>query len=160
MITILPPQPIAIEYVVNTPFFKKPDYANCVDFLKEQIASAAFPSVKNQICLLSCLEDNWDGYGAAKLSDEVVKNTYKFVDAAKWLGYCPLTADDVFATPYGTIVLEYKSDAGMVSVEIGRTKIGFFTDFACETERNHHSNGMVTSFRTVPVRLRENLAKL
>lgn len=160
MITILPPQPMAIEYVVSTPFSKKPDYTNCVDFLKEQIASAAFSSVKNQICLLSCMEDDWDGYGAVKLSDEVVRNTYKFVDAAKRLGYCPLSSDDVYATPYGTVVLEYKSDAGLVSIEIGKTQVGFFTDFVCETERNHHSNGMMTSFRTVPGRLRENLAKL
>lgn len=160
MITIQPSQPIFIEYVINTPFNKKPEYINCADFLKEQVASAIFPSVKNRISVLSYLEDNWDGFGAVKISDDVTKNTYKFVDAVNKLGYCPASADDIYATPYGTIVLEFRSNFGLVSIEIGREKIGYFTDFNDKNEHNNHSDGIDTDFRIVPLELRENLAKL
>ena len=152
MIT-LPPQPaIAIEHIVYTQIQSTPGYVAAYDFLKEQVATAVLPSVKNKISKFSLLEENWDGYGASRLNETVAKNAYKFIDAARFCGYCPASADDVSLTPYGTIVIDYSSAIGLVSVEIGAKKIGFFTDF--EDGGNHYSNGIATNFRTVPQRIK------
>ena len=158
MITLPPPPPIAIEHIIFTQSSASPNYASAYDFLKEQTATAILPSVKNKISKFMMLEDNWDGYGASYLSETVAKNAYKFIDAARCLGYCPVTADDVALTPYGTIVIDYSSSFGLVSVEIGKEKIGFFTDF--EEGHNHYSQGIPTSFRVVPQRIKVNLSRL
>lgn len=158
MITIPPQQPIVIEYIVSDSDLNRPDYASTFDFLKWNVATAIVPSVKNKICELSQLEDNWDGYGASNLSETVIKNAYKFIDAARLIGYCPSSSDDVTPTPYGTIVLDYSSNTGVVSVEIGESKIGFFTDFS--DGKNHYSKGIPTSFRVVPLRIKNNLSRL
>lgn len=158
MIT-LPPQPaIAIEQIIYTQPSIVPTYQLTYGFLKEQIATAVMPSVKNKISAFLMLEENWDGYGATRLSECVAKNAFKFLDAARSCGYCPSTDDDVTLTPYGTIVIDYSSEAGLVSVEIGLKKIGYFTDF--ENGVNHYSKGIVTSFRTVPQRIKDNLSRL
>ncbi len=158
MITVPPQHNVVIEYIVSDSLLKKPEYASIFDFLKGNIATAILPSIKNKICGISQLNDNWDGYGAAVPSETVVKNTYKFIDAAHSLGYCPLSADDVTPTTYGTIVLDYSSETGLVSVEIGESKIGFFTDFI--HGKNHYSNGIPTNFRIVPSRIKDNLLRL
>lgn len=158
MITLPPPPPIAIEHIISNPYPKGPAYVELFDFLKEQAATKGITSIKNKVCELSQLEANWDGYGASTLGEDVIKNTYKFIDAARSLGHCPLSADDVTPTPYGTIVLDFSSDAGLVSIEIGTDEIGFFTDF--KEGHNHHSKGIHTSFRSVPQRIKENLSRL
>ena len=158
MITLPPQPPIAIEQIIYTQPQGTLDSTLTYDFLKEQIATAVLPSVKNRISEFLMLKDNWDGYGATRLNECVARNAFKFIDAAHLCGYCPSTDDDVSLTPYGTIVIDYNSGAGLVSVEIGMKKIGFFTDF--KNGDNHYSKGIETSFRIVPSRLKKNLAKL
>ncbi len=158
MIT-LPPQPtICFEQVVYTQPQSTPTYAMAYDFLKEQIATAVIPSVKNKISGFLMLDDNWDGCGASRLSECVAKNAFRFVDAARFCGYCPSSDDDVTLTPYGTIVIDYSSNAGLVSIEIGSEKVGFFTDFV--KGGNHYSKGIVTSFKVVPQKIKHNLSIL
>lgn len=159
MITLPPPPPpIVIEHIIYTKPESIPNYTLTYDFLKEQLATAVIPSVKNKISGFLMLENNWDGYGASCLDERVAKNAFKFIDAAHSCGYFPSNDDDVTLTPYGSIVIDYTSDAGLVSVEIGLKKIGYFTDF--ENGKNHHSKGMLTSFRTVPQRIKVNLSRL
>jgi|GEM_PF-3526812 len=159
MITLPPPPPpIVIEHIIYTKPESISNYASTYDFLKEQIATAVIPSVKNKISSFLMLEESWDGYGASCLDERVAKNAFKFIDAANSFGYCPSTDDDVTLTPYGSIVIDYTSGAGLVSVEIGLKKIGYFTDFG--NGKNHHSKGIYTSFRTVPPRIKVNLSRL
>lgn len=158
MIT-LPPPPIAIEQIINTSFAKRPDYVCSFEIILQQLATAHIPSLKNRISLLSCLENNWDGYGAIKASEKVLKNTYKFMDAVcKTSYYLYLTNEDISLTPYGSIILDFKSRNGVVSIEIGSEKIGFFTDF--NSNNNVYSDGILTDFRSIPQAILENLAKL
>lgn len=160
MITLPPQPPVAIEHVIYTQK-QSINYSTTYDFLnflKDQIATAVLPSVKNKISGFLMLKDNWDGYGASHLNECVAKNAFKFIEAAHMCGYCPSTDDDVTLTPYGTIVIDYSSDSGLVSIEIGSKKIGYFTDFS--NGNNHYSKGIVTSFRTVPQRIKDNLSRL
>ncbi len=43
-------------------------------------------------------------------------------------------------TPYGTIVLDFEKESNLISVEIGETEIGFFTEF--DDKENFVSNGV------------------
>lgn len=157
--TTPPPPPIAIEQIISTPFAKRPDYVCSFEIVLQQLATAHIPSLKNRISLLSCLENNWDGYGATKASEKVLKNTYKFMDAVcKTSYYLYLTNENISLTPYGSIILDFKSNNGMVSIEIGSEKIGFFTDF--NTNDNAYSDGIVSDFRSIPQAVVDNLAKL
>ena len=159
MITLPPPPPTnVIEQIVYTKPMSIPDYASTYDFLKEQIATAVIPSIKNKITSLLMLEDNWDGYGASRLDERVAKNANRFIDAASYIGHYPSTDDDVTLTPYGSVVIDYTSDAGLVSVEIGLNKIGYFTDF--KNKKNHYSNGMAASFRIVPKKIKVAFSSL
>lgn len=155
----LPQQPnVAIEQIITSPFASKPVFACHYDFLKDYMATSSRTAVKNKVSLISMLDDNWDGFGAVKPCNEVISNTYKALDAFCEYGYCLQTDEDVYPTPYGSIVLDYKSYAGLLSVEIGKTKLGFFTDFV--NGDNMCSAGIDTSFREVPEQLKKALACL
>lgn len=154
-----PPPPVPIEQIINTSFAKRPDYVCSFNIIREQLATALIPSIKNRISLLSFFENNWDGYGAICPSEKITKNTFKFIDAVcKTSYYFYLSDENISSTPYGSIVLDFRSNKGLVSVEIGSTKIGFFTDF--KTENNVYSDGMESDFRSVPEIIIDNLAKL
>lgn len=157
--TTPPPPPIAIEQIISTSFIKRPDFVCSFGIILQQLATAHIPSIKNRVSLLSSLENNWDGYGATKVSEVVLKNTYKFIDAVcKTSFYLYLTDENILLTPYGSIILDFKSNNGMVSVEIGSEKIGFFTDF--NSNDDVYSDGILSDFRSIPQAVLENMAKL
>ncbi len=157
--TTPPPPPIAMEQIISTSFAKRPDYICSFEIILQQLATAHIPSLKNRVSLLSCLENNWDGYGATKVSEKVLKNTYKFMDTVcKTSYYLYLTDENILLTPYGSIILDFKSNNGVVSIEIGSEKIGFFTDF--NSNDNVYSDGILTDFRSIPQAVLEKMAKL
>ena len=49
---------------------------------------------------------------------------------------------------FGTIVIDAMVERGLVSIEIGRTKVGFFTDY--EDGINEESDGIATDFNSIP----------
>lgn len=121
-------------------------------------ASYNFNAIKNKISQISMLSQDWDGYNAVIPSNEVIKNAYKFIDNAFHNNYSFIEADDVTPTPYGTIVFDFINKRGLVSVEIGKKAIGFFTDFANIT--NHSSDGIDSDFKLIPEELNQSLLEL
>ncbi len=73
--------------------------------------------------------DNWDGYGAKAPNQNAINNAISFIKLLP-SGYQKLlNVDEVNITPYGTIVLEwYSENNNFVSIEIGNSKIGFFSE--------------------------------
>lgn len=108
---------------------------------------------KNRISEISNLNDNWDGYGAVAPDKEVVNNSFRFLDTLAKLDVNNIASDDIYPMPYGSIVMELNSPNGMVSIEIGKHKIGFFTEFS--QNEDFSSGGEDTDFRSVPGTLRE-----
>lgn len=109
--------------------------------------------VKNRVSEIDNLPDNWDGCNAVAPYPQVIKNSYKFIDALLSLGISNIDSEDIYPMPYGSIVFEVNNNKGMVSIEIGKHSIGFFTDFV--EHENLFSNGEETDFRSIP----ENLQK-
>ena len=115
-------------------------------------------AAKNKITEISQLVDNWDGNEACAPVAQVINNSFKFVDALFRIGIDRIDSDDIYPMPYGSIVIEINSKKGMVSVEIGKQSIGFFTDYA--EHENFFSNGEETDFRSIPEDLQHALRVL
>lgn len=115
-------------------------------------------AIKNRISEIDNLSDNWDGYGAASPSKEVIKNSFKFVDSLLNMGIDIADPEDIYPMTYGSVVIEINNNNGMVSVEIGKHAIGFFTDFV--RHENIYSEGEETDFRSIPEDLEAALAIL
>lgn len=85
-------------------------------------------TVVDRIRECSRLNNNWDGYGAIPPAKGVKENCFKF------LRQLPLEInqpdpDNVCPTPYGSIVMDFYNDLGLISVELGTNELGYFTDF-------------------------------
>lgn len=116
-------------------------------------------SLKNRISEMRMLKPNWDGYGAAVPSEEVIKNAFRFLDtleANKFLDI--LDSENIVPTPYGTIDVDFETVNGLVSIEIGKKQLGFFTEFV--HEENFLSDGIETDFKSIPPVLAEALFTL
>lgn len=101
------------------------------------------------------LSENWDGYGASSVTNNVIKNALKFLRTLQQEGIrMPLT-DDIYPTPYGTLVIELYNQYGLVSLEISDQQVGYFTDY--RGRNNWGSEGIDTDFNSIPDQLKEHL---
>lgn len=87
-----------------------------------------YPQYKDRLNQIFFLKDNWDGYGACAPSLEVYNNVIHFLNSLSGDIKRYLPADNIEPTPYGTITIDFENKDKLVSVEIGKTKIGFFSE--------------------------------
>ena len=90
------------------------------------------------------------------MKEGVVNNSYRFVNALVDFGIIP-EADEISYTAYGNVVMDLDTPRGLVSIEIGKQKIGFFTEF--ENGEDYASDGIETDFKSVPDFLKTVLLK-
>lgn len=90
------------------------------------------------------------------MKEGVVNNSYRFVNALVDFGIIP-EADEISYTAYGNVVMDLDTPRGLVSIEIGKQKIGFFTEF--ENGEDFASDGIETDFKSVPDYLKTVLLK-
>lgn len=84
--------------------------------------------VRERILLLDNLEDNWDGNGGVPPSDKAIFNSKLFwMELPEFLKE-HFDAEMLTPTPYGTIVFEWSEGHSFISVEIGDTHFGFFSE--------------------------------
>ena len=114
--------------------------------------------LKNRISELGNLHDNWNMYGAVAPSDEVINNTYKLLDVIINDGYT-IKAEDIFPTTYGSIVMDFENERGLISVEVGKKGIGFFTEFV-ENNKDFSLDKIETDFCSIPTALKEAFSVL
>ena len=86
------------------------------------------------------LPENWDGEGALKISKEVIKNSQVVIKNFPESFLKEFTIENLTPTGYGTIVIDIAKNENLLSLEIGQTKIGFFTDL--KNVENFSSNGI------------------
>lgn len=97
---------------------------------------------------LSTLPKDLPGLDFEVPSKQVTENTMHFLNAMEAAGLkCP-ERGSVMPSVFGTIVIDAMVERGLVSIEIGRTKVGFFTDY--EDGINEESDGIATDFKTIP----------
>ena len=104
---------------------------------------------------IEALREGWDGYHGAAIDKRVVSNARRFITTMAADGLEIASVDDIYPTPYGTIVVEYHNDHGLVSMEISGTQVGYFTDYpGCG---NYGSRGIDTDFNSIPEELKLQL---
>ena len=97
---------------------------------QENDCDSQLRQIKAKLHTIACLDENWDGYDAAVPSEQTIRNSFSFVETAFKEGFTQLDPEDVYPTPYGSVVLDFKTEqTGLVTVEIGQEQIGFFTEF-------------------------------
>lgn len=79
----------------------------------------------------AALEKDWDGYGASSIEARVITNAHNFLTTLlREFPNLQITGEDLSPTPYGSIVVDIEvTEKGLVSVEIGREHIGYFTKY-------------------------------
>ena len=103
---------------------------------------------------ISVLCAGWDGGKTAAPGKKVIDNAKRFV---KNLSFCDFRIpSDIEPTPYGSVVLNFEDERGLVSVEIGKSKIGWFTDF--RDGKNYASDCVKCDFNLIPQALELLLA--
>lgn len=157
----LPAQITPIEIVCS--FYSGQNEEDLMAITYETISNNLMVSpdvaLKNRISEISHLEYNWNGEGAVVPSEQVIKNTFKFLDCILTHSYTNyVKPEDIVPTPYGTIDIDFETGQGLVSVEIGKDQIGFFTEFG--TKENVFSDGIETNFRSIPPILQQALYNL
>lgn len=71
------------------------------------------------------LHENWDGYGAAAISDQVCQNARHFVDMVEATPF-GIPAPDISPKPTGTISFEWEAPRAEAYFEIGNTRYSGF----------------------------------
>jgi hypothetical protein len=104
------------------------------------------------------LSNNWDGYDASSIDISVYCNTRDFLEKLDDKFLDCLKEENILPTPYGTITLDFESEDNLVSVEIGKDQIGFFTDFM--KKENIKSNGENFVNNNIPCKLKNVLIDL
>lgn len=100
-----------------------------------------------QMDLFNSLTKNWDGHNAIPPSHKVINNTKNIIEYIPSYYKYQLNSDSVVPTPYGTVVIDfYNHSKELVSIEVGETKIGYFTEFI--TGDNPSSEGESISDNT------------
>ena len=116
-------------------------------------------ALKNRISEINHLNYNWNGEGAVVPSEQVIKNAFKFLDCVIIRGYANyIKPEDIVPTPYGTIDMDFETGQGLVSIEIGKEQIGFFTEY--DTKEDIFSDGIKTDFRSIPQIIQQALYNL
>lgn len=102
----------------------------------------------NRITELDKLNDNWDSYGAIKPNKKTVSQIKAFILGLDWRVLQFLNDEDIYPTPYGTIVMDFYKGLNQLSIEFGESKVGFFTEFInCQ---NIDSDGVIFDRTVLP----------
>ena len=105
---------------------------------------------------ISLLRDNWDGYGSEKPNREAIKNAHHLIETLDRETLKTLNTDAIYPSSYGSLILDFETERGLVSVEIGDKTMGFFTDFV--DGNNYAAEGIRTDFVSVPTSLESCLS--
>lgn len=121
----------------------------------EAIEVSPYDEVLTFLKNLKTLPKNYQDIDFEIPSEVIIDNAQKFLLSMQKANLpCP---DDgcVMPSVFGTIVIDVMVERGLVSMEIGRTKVGFFTDY--EDGINEESDGISTDFNTIPEPLLKHL---
>lgn len=93
-----------------------------------QLTSNIRIDIVNRINSFSTLAENWDGYGASAPSANVINKATSFFNSLPRPYKQILNVEDIYPSTYGTIILEWYNKEHFISIEIGETKFGFFSE--------------------------------
>ena len=119
--------------------------------LKDILGNIVFnDKMLNQLIEIADLSGNWDGNDAVPVKETTLLNAVRFLTAVFSSDeYVLPEPDDVYPTPYGSLVIDFNTKDGLVSTEVGNSDFGFFTDFT--GNGNYGVDGYTNDFVKMPV---------
>jgi hypothetical protein len=88
--------------------------------------------LEEEVRELSKLGDNWDGFGASRVSSHSVVNVMSLLELNE-IGIEKIS--DIYANVNGFLSIEWENeDKDIVSLEVGRKKMGYYTTFGGKSE--------------------------
>lgn len=102
------------------------------------------------------LQQNWNSYGADKPNSDAVRNARHLLEVFDDKMLDNLSVDNIYASDYGSIIMDFETARGLVSLEIGDVSMGFYTDFS--EGDNYAAEGISTDFMSVPKTLEHYLS--
>lgn len=113
----------------------------------------------NRLKNLTLLPDDWDGFGAIPPYSESISNCIKFIKRLPDNVISQLEFDDFIPSNYGTVIINLtNSKKEKVSIEFGKTKLGFFTEFT--DNYNFQINETLFNYNSLPPELISAITKL
>lgn len=100
----------------------------------------------------------WEYSGYKQPDENTFNNAICFLASLpdSYLFY--LNTDDIEPTPYGTFVLDFSNKSDLISIEIGKNKVGFYTKFLNET--NSNSDGINFDADNLPKEIMDAFNKM
>jgi|JI10StandDraft_1071094.scaffolds.fasta_scaffold78440_3 hypothetical protein len=72
------------------------------------------------------LQNNWDGYDAEIIAQDVIQNTIKIFNRIPYQSMEILDSENINPTPNGTILIEWNFAENMLSLEIGTNSANYY----------------------------------
>lgn len=136
---------LPIETVIN----RSNDISSGILKYTIPIGASHYPKIKRRLTFLSFLRPDWNGDGADVPSEQTFFNANRFIERLPDDILQNLPEENINLTPYGTIIFDFENESGeLVSVEVGKEKIGFFTEFI--SGENIESSGEKIGVNEVP----------
>lgn len=102
--------------------------------------------------------DKWINSGYKYPLEETYNNVNVFLSSLPDIYLYNLDTENIEPTSYGTFVLDFISNNNKLSIEIGKEKIGYFTDFI--NQDNLMSEGVNFNDQNVPWQIFEVFEKM
>lgn len=77
-----------------------------------------------QLFQIAVLQDDWDGYGAVRVCENCINNASSIILALP----NSIPSPDLFPNSNGTVTLEWDTDNGLLSIELGKDSFSAFFD--------------------------------
>lgn len=169
MISLPPPQTNTVEIFtqVSEDFLSKSsDRINEFQLKLEGYYKLSNPVTYNKrdVIVHNCyklteIENDWDGFSAVAPYNECVNNCIKFINKLPSEIIDELIVGDITPTNYGTVTLNLSNKFNeIVSIEFGKTKIGFYSRFNDET--NYQIDEIRFNNYSLPSKLTSAISKL
>lgn len=129
-------------------------YNNFIEQVPRPVLSP-FVQLSERARMFATLPQSVSNSGLAVPTPEVAENAARFISSMERNGIACPDENDVMPSAFGTVVIDFYNERGLVSIEVGRTKVGFFTDY--EDGINEESDGLATDFRSIPAQLLKHL---
>lgn len=118
-------KPVTVSQHTGNMLFKfNSEFTKQISFQQERLQM-----IKSRMDKIRQLQFDWDGYGGLPVRQRVIINTYNFLNILPNERVLALEPENIVPTPYGTIELDWEKNERLLSIEIGLSKIGFFSKF-------------------------------
>lgn len=108
------------------------------------------------ISKIETLQHNWDGDGAEAPNKDAIANARRLVMMLSPKDLSHLDVNDIYPSTYGSVIMDFEVERGLVSVELGDKTMGFYTDF--RKGNNYAAEGISTEFIHIPEVLQQYLS--